>query len=520
LTRRRQATLRPPTRSRGIDTERTAVARGVAQTPRVAQVPGGGDLGLFLFAQEAAAPGWAGFRWVTDMLYGTQTQLALENFPISSQPLPPALVHALGQVKWCAASVNRELGRFARPGPLHLTDQQIDALLAACREVWEGRLDDQFPVDVYQTGSGTSSNMNANEVIANRANQMVPVSGHSEARPIHPNDHVNLGQSSNDIFPTAIHVSVAVETRETLVPALARCHRILSDKSTAWCDIFKIGRTHLADATPMTLGQEMSGLARQLELAIERAGRAVAALHELPVGGTAIGTGINTTREFGSRVADHLARNTGIPFVEAANHFEANAARDALVECHGQLRAVGVTLFDVANKIRWLASGPRCAFYELRLPELQAGSSIMPGKVNPVMCESVMQVAARVLGNDQTIAFCGAAGGQFQLNVLMPVMGCAALESVRLMAAAAQAFAHRALEGMEPNPDICRAGAEKSLALAAALVPAIGYDRAATIAREALRQDKTIRDVARDVVPDGELERLLELGRLVQPDDE
>ena len=452
------------------------------------------------------------------MLYGPQTKLAIENFPISGQRLPAELIHALGHVKWSAARANKDLGRFAQPGPLCLSDQQVEALAAACREVWEGKLDDQFPVDVYQTGSGTSSNMNANEVIANRANQIVAEQGLQVTKTIHPNDHVNLGQSSNDIFPTAIHVALAGEIHQKLIPSLLNCQQVLAEKAVLWHDVVKIGRTHLADATPMTLGQEISGLARQVELATERAKRAVSAVCELPVGGTAIGTGINTHREFGRRVARTLADEAGLPFVEAANHFEANSARDGLVECHGQLRSIAVTLFDVANKIRWLASGPRCAFNEIRLPELQPGSSIMPGKVNPVMCESLMQVAARVMGNDQTIAFCGAAGGQFQLNIMMPLMGCAALESVRLMAAAVQAFSDRALKRMEANPDTCRASAEKSLALVTALVPAIGYDRAAEIAKEAFRTGKTIRETARSVLSAQQLEELLDLQRMTAPE--
>ncbi|MHB0957174.1 MAG: class II fumarate hydratase [Pirellulaceae bacterium] len=452
------------------------------------------------------------------MLYGTQTTLALENFPISGQRIPPELIHALGHVKWSAAKVNQDLERFAQPGPLGLSDPQVEALLAACREVWDGKLDDQFPVDLYQTGSGTSSNMNANEVIANRANRIVAERGGEVTKTIHANDHVNLGQSSNDIFPTAIHVALAGQIDRQLIPSLLNSQQVLAEKAALWHDVFKIGRTHLADATPMTLGQEFGGLARQMELAGERATRAVAAIWELPVGGTAIGSGINTHRDFGSRVARELANVTGIPFTEASNHFEANAARDGLVECHGQLRAIAVTLFDVANKIRWLAAGPRCAFYEIRLPELQAGSSIMPGKVNPVMCESLMQVAARVMGNDQTIAFCGAAGGQFQLNVMMPVMGCAALESVRLMAAGTQAFSDRALKRMEANRENCRAFIEKSLSLAAALVPAIGYDRAAEIAEEAFRTGKTIREVAGHVIAEQELAKLLDLPRITTPE--
>ena len=282
----------------------------------------------------------------------------LRIFPFPDSGLPAELIHALGHVKWSAARANKDLGRFAQPGPLCLSDQQVEALAAACREVWEGKLDDQFPVDVYQTGSGTSSNMNANEVIANRANQMVAEQGLQVTKTIHPNDHVNLGQSSNDIFPTAIHVALSGEIHQKLISSLLNCQQVLAEKAVLWHDVVKIGRTHLADATPMTLGQEISGLARQVELATERARRAVSAVCELPVGGTAIGTGINTHREFGRRVARTLADEAGLPFVEAANHFEANSARDGLVECHGQLRSIAVTLFDVANKIRWLASGP------------------------------------------------------------------------------------------------------------------------------------------------------------------
>ncbi len=451
-------------------------------------------------------------------LHGAETKRAIENFPISGQRLPPELIHALGQVKRAAVKVNQDLGRFSQPGPLRLTDQQVEALSAACREVWEGKLDEHFPVDVYQTGSGTSSNMNANEVIANRANQMVAEWGLQATTPIHPNDHVNLGQSSNDIFPTAVHLALAGAIRRQLIPSLRHCQQALAEKAALWHDVFKIGRTHLADATPMTLGQEIGGMARQLDLSIERSKRAVSAVCELPVGGTAIGTGINTHREFGRRMAQTLADETGIPLVETADHFEANAQRDGLVECHGQLRAVAVTLFNVANNIRWLASGPRCAFYEIRLPELQAGSSIMPGKVNPVMCESLMQVAARVMGNDQTIAFCGAAGGQFQLNVMIPLMGCAALESVRLMAAAARAFADRALARMEANRDVCRANVEKSLSLATALIPAIGYDQAAAIAKEAFAKGRTIREIARKALSEKELERLLSPKRMIGPE--
>ncbi len=333
--------------------------------------------------------------------------------------------------KYAAAVANRDLGKLTGTGKNPLTAAQVDALLAAAREVADGKFDDQFPIDVFQTGSGTSSNMNANEVIANRAIELTGGDRFAaeEADPSQrPREH---GASTNDMFPTAIHVAVAVAIKERLMPALRRFQETLAEKARAWDKIIKIGRTHLADATPLRLGQEFGGFARQLELSIERAERAMAAVLELPAGGTAVGTGINTHPEFGRRVAAALAAETGIPFVEARNHFEANAQRDGLVECHGQLRTIAVTLFNVANNIRWLGSGPRCGFYEIKLPDRQPGSSIMPGKVNPVMCESMMQVCARVMGNDQTIAFSGATGGQFQLNIMMPVMGHATLESIQ-----------------------------------------------------------------------------------------
>ena len=312
---------------------------------------------------------------------------------------------------------------------------------------------------------------------------------------IHPNDHVNLGQSTNDVFPTAIHVAAAVAIRERLIPALERCGEVLAAKAAEWKGILKIGRTHLADATPLSLGQEIGGLARQLERSAGRAAAAMEALFELPIGGTAVGTGINTHAEFGRRVCELLANETGIPFVEAADHFEANAQRDGLVECHGQLRTIAATLFNVANNIRWLASGPRCGFHEIKLPDRQPGSSIMPGKVNPVLCESLMQAAARVLGNDQTIVVCGAAGGQFQLNVMMPVMADAVLESIRLLANATDAFTSMCLAGMEADAEACEASVEKSLAMATGLTPYIGYERAAALAKEAFATGKTIREL-------------------------
>src|SRR5436190_2104085 len=451
--------------------------------------------------------------------YGAQTQRAVENFPISGWPLPPPLVRALGLVKLACTTANRDLGKLTKTGKNKLTDQQVEKLLAACREVAEGKFDDQFPIDVFQTGSGTSSNMNANEVIANRAIELLGGDRFQKDKPVHPNDHVNMGQSTNDMFPTAIHVAVANEICRQLIPALDRLHEVLAQKAQEWDKIIKIGRTHLADATPLRLGQEVGGFARQIELSIDRAKRAIDPICELPAGGTAVGTGINTHPEFGRRVAEALAKETGISFAEAKDHFEANAQRDGLVECHGQLRTIAVTLFNVSNNIRWLGSGPRCAFYEIKLPDRQPGSSIMPGKVNPVMCESMMQVAARVLGNDQTLAFSGATGGQFQLNIMMPVMGHAALESIHLLASATRAFVDFCAIEMEANSEACEASVEKSLSMVTSLNPQIGYERAAALAKEAFKTGKTIRDLCREqgVLPEATLKTALDPWSMTEP---
>jgi fumarate hydratase class II len=395
----------------------------------------------------------------------------------------------------------------------------VDALLKAAREVAAGKFDGEFPIDVFQTGSGTSSNMNANEVISNRAIEILGGDRFSQEKPVHPNDHVNMGQSTNDIFPTSIHVAVGLEIQRDLIPALQKFHDVLAEKAQQWDKVIKIGRTHLADATPLRLGQEIGGFARQLELSIERAKRGIDAILELPAGGTAVGTGINTHPEFGRRVAEVLAKETGIPFVEAKNHFEGNAQRDGLVECHGQLRTVAVTLFNVANNIRWLGSGPRCGFYELKLPDRQPGSSIMPGKVNPVMCESMMQVAARVIGNDQTIAYSGATGGQFQLNIMMPVMGQTTLESIHLLSATTRAFVEFCAVEMEANEEACEASVEQSLAMVTSLNPHIGYERAAQIAKQAFATGKTIREICREegILPEATLREALDPWSMTEP---
>ncbi len=451
--------------------------------------------------------------------YGAQTQRAVQNFPISGWTLPRELIHALGLVKYAAGVANRDLGKLTQTGKSRLNDEHVSAMLQAAREVAAGRFDDEFPIDVFQTGSGTSSNMNANEVISNRAIELLGGSRFEGAKPVHPNDHVNMGQSTNDIFPTAIHVAAGMEIRKRLIPALQRFQKVLSDKAAAWDKIVKIGRTHLADATPIRLGQEFSGFARQLELSVARAENAIQPILELAVGGTAVGTGINTHPDFARRVCEVLAAETDIPFREAINHFEANAQRDGLVECHSQLRTIAVTLFNVANSIRWLGSGPRCGFYEIQLPDRQPGSSIMPGKVNPVMCESLMQVAARVLGNDQCIAFSGATGGQFQLNIMMPVMGQTTLESIDLLTNATTAFIDFCAADIEPNITACESSVERSLSMVTSLNPLIGYEKAAALAKEAFHTGKTIRElcIEQNVLPEAQLKEALDPFRMTEP---
>lgn len=453
--------------------------------------------------------------------YGAQTQRAVENFPISGWSLPPDLIHALGLVKYACGVSNRDLGKLTGTGKNPLDDAQVKAMLDTCREVAEGKLDGEFPIDVFQTGSGTSSNMNTNEVISNRAIEIMGGDRFDDDKPIHPNDHVNMGQSTNDIFPTAIHVATAQKIKNDLIPALQRFADTLAQKAKEWDQVIKIGRTHLADATPLRLGQEFGGFARQLELSVGRAQRAIEAVLEVPAGGTAVGSGINTHPKFGQGVAECLAAETGIAFVEAANHFEGNAQRDGLVECHGQIRAIASTLFNVSNNIRWLSSGPRCGFAEVTLPDRQPGSSIMPGKVNPVMCESMMQVTARVMGNDQAIAMSGATGGQFQLNIMMPMMGQTVLESLQLLASCTRAFVDFCAEGMEANVENCEASVEQSLSMVTSLNPYIGYDKAAALAKQAFKTGKTIRVLCREqgILPEATLSEALDPMRMTEPQE-
>ena len=422
-----------------------------------------------------------------DALYGASTQRAVENFPISGETVSPALIHAYGLIKEASALANTKLGL--------LPTELAEAIAAAAQEVAEGKHDSHFPVDVYQTGSGTSTNMNANEVIATLCRR-----GGHEA---HPNDHINLGQSSNDTFPTAIHIAACTELRDTLIPALETLERALSAKAEEFHPILKIGRTHLMDAVPMRLGQEFSGYAKQAERGTGRCHKAIEALLEIPLGGTAIGTGLNRHPDFPETAIALLNDRTGFSFHRAENPFEAQAARDALVEAHGQLNAIATSLFKIANDIRLLASGPRCAIGEIRLPAVQPGSSIMPGKVNPVLCESVTMVAARVFGNQTTVTFCGA-NGQFELNAFMPLLGQAVLESIRLLANASTAFAEKCVAGITANEARCEELIEQSLSMVTSLVPLIGYEKAAAIAKESVESGRTVRQLCE--------ERLSELG--------
>ncbi len=418
--------------------------------------------------------------------YGPSTQRAIDNFRISGLCLPVSMIHALGLIKKCCAGVNAEMG---------LLDMKLAAAIGeAAQEILDGKLDASFVVDVFQTGSGTSTHMNVNEVIASRANEMLTGKRGGKI-PVHPNDHVNLGQSSNDVFPAAMNISALMEISSRLIPALEQTKASLSEKAREFKDILKMGRTHLQDAVPMTLGQEFSGFERQVEMGIRRAFSVQAGLCELALGGTAVGTGLNAHPGFAGRVISRIAEATHLPFVEAVNHFEAQAARDAAVETSGVLKTIAVSLIKIANDIRWLASGPRCGLGEIYLPELQPGSSIMPGKINPVIPEVVVQVAAQVIGNDATITFCGQ-GGHFQLNAMMPVMAFNLLQSISLLSASAFAFADKCIAGIRPNPSVCRANVDKSLYMATVMAPIIGYDRAATIAKKAFESGKTIRETA------------------------
>ncbi|WP_309055439.1 class II fumarate hydratase [Streptomyces sp.] len=419
-----------------------------------------------------------------------QTQRAVENFPVSGQRLERAHIEALARIKAAAAKVNAELGVIDK--------DRAEAIAEAAGEVAEGRWDEHFPVDVFQTGSGTSSNMNTNEVIATLATERLP-----EGREVHPNDHVNASQSSNDVFPSSIHIAATAAVTRDLVPALEHLADSLERKSAEFATVVKSGRTHLMDATPVTLGQEFGGYAAQVRYGIERLRAALPRLAELPLGGTAVGTGINTPAGFSAAVIAEVARATGLPLTEARDHFEAQGARDGLVETSGQLRTIAVSLTKIANDLRWMASGPRTGLSEINLPDLQPGSSIMPGKVNPVIPEAVLMVAAQVTGNDTTVAVAGAAGN-FELNVMLPVMAKNLLESVRLLANASRLLADRTVDGITANVERAREYAESSPSVVTPLNKYIGYEEAAKVAKKSLAERKTIREV---VLESGYVER-------------
>ncbi len=445
-------------------------------------------------------------------LYGASTQRAVLNFPVSGHGFGREFIRALGLVKWAAAEANLELGKL---------DEDRAALIArAAQEVIDGKLDAHFPIDIYQTGSGTSTNMNANEVIANRCSQMAGREIGSK-EPVHPNDHVNMGQSSNDVIPTAIHIAVGERIRKYLMPALEQLHGAFAKKSVEFWDVIKIGRTHLMDATPVRLGQEFGGYAKQIEYARLRAGNAIAAIEELPLGGTAVGTGLNCHPDFSGIVMRHLEHHTGIAWREARDHFEAQAAKDGLIQASGQIKTIAVSLFKIANDIRWLASGPRCGIGEILLPETQPGSSIMPGKVNPVICESVMQVCARVIGNDATATFC-AANGNFELNTMMPALAESLLESLRLMASVVVLFREKCISGIQANVPRCAELVELSMAMVTSLAPIIGYDKAAEIAKESAKSGKTVRQICREwnILPEAELAAALDPVAMTRPGGE
>jgi len=441
--------------------------------------------------------------------YGAQTQRAIENFPVSGWRFGREFLYALGLIKWAAAKTNFELD-LLRKGIAR-------AIAQASQEVMEGKWDEQFVVDIFQTGSGTSTNMNANEVIANRANEILG-GKRGTYRPVHPNDHVNLGQSTNDVFPSSIHIASVTLLRQKLLPALSDLHKALKAKGREFYSVLKIGRTHLQDATPIRLGQEFGGYARQVELGMDRIRNAMKFLFDIPLGGTAVGTGINTHPSFAKKSIALISKETGYRFHEATDHFEAQGARDALVEMSGTLKTVAVSLTKIANDIRWLGSGPRCGIGEIHLPDIQPGSSIMPGKVNPVLPESLVQVCAQVIGNDAAISLAGLSGN-FELNVMMPLIAYNLLQSIHLLANAVNLFSKKCIRGLKANRKRCEEMIEKSLALATALTPKIGYEEGARIAEKAYVQNKTIRRVVEEegLFSKEELDLLLDPRSMISP---
>jgi fumarate hydratase, class II len=463
----------------------------------------------------------------SDALYGATTQRAVLNFPVSGRPVPPEVIHAYALIKKAAAQVNQELKKLDG-AKARLIAKACDEIAAAFSNGYQsGAAVDMmrhFPIDIFQTGSGTSTNMNVNEVISNLAAREVgkPIGAKD---PIHPNDHVNIGQSSNDTFPAAMQVAAAVAIQDRLIPALKNLTKALKSKAKAWDKIVKIGRTHLMDATPIRVGQEFSGYAAQAEFAVGRAEQALMAMAEnLPIGGTAVGTGINTHPEFGKFVSEKLSKTTGVKFAEAANHFEAQATRDCIVEASGQLKTIAVSLTKIANDIRWLGSGPRCGLFELSLPATQPGSSIMPGKVNPVICESVIMVACQVIGNDAAIVTggLGGIGSLLELNVAMPMMADNLITSINLLANASNMFVEKCVDGLEVNKEIATGMVEKSLMMCTSLAPEIGYDAAAKVAKSALAEGKTVREYVLEhkLVEPKRLNELLDPWSMTEPGGE
>jgi len=444
-----------------------------------------------------------------DAYYGAQTQRAVENFPISGIPISKSMIQALGKIKRSAAIVNNELGL--------LDGKRKNAIVQAADEIIEGKFYSQFPIDIYQTGSGTSSNMNCNEILSNRANEIMGgVIGAKD--PVHPNDHVNLGQSSNDVIPTAIHIAANTMLEEELLPALQKLADELDKKAIEFSDIVKIGRTHLQDATPITLGQEFSGYTQMVKNGIKRIQNAQGFLSELAIGGTAVGTGINTKAQFGSLVAKEISRFTGISFIEASNHFEAQGAQDAAVETSGALKTVAVSLSKIANDIRWLGSGPRAGLGELILPAVQPGSSIMPGKTNPVICEAMIQGCAQVIGNDMAITI-GGQGGVFELNLMLPLIAHNLTNSITILSNSTNIFTEKLITGLKANKEKCAGYIEGSLAMCTSLAPVIGYDKAAQIAYKAFNSGKTVREIAMEdnVLDKDKLDEILDPKSMTMP---
>ena len=441
-----------------------------------------------------------------DALYGASTMRAVQNFPISGTPFPRRFIAALGLIKKAAAEVNGELELIPR--------EMVAAIVEAAGEVAQGRWDSEFPIDIYQTGSGTSTNTNANEVIANRANQLL---GARSGVTVHPNDHVNRCQSSNDVIPTAIHLSSAMAVQEDLLPALGKLRASLAKKAKQFMPIIKTGRTHIQDATPIRLGQEFLGYTGQVEEGIRRTEQALADLRQVALGGTAVGTGINAHPKFAAMVCRRLQAATGVKVRETSNHFHAQATLDALISAHGHFKTIAVSLWKIGGDIRLMGSGPRAGIGELLLPEVQPGSSIMPGKVNPVIIESLTMACARVIGNDLTVTLCGQSGSFFELNVMMPLAGVATLESISLLASSSENFASRCVDGIEATergPETV----EKGLMLATALAPVVGYDEAAKLAKEAGRSGRTIRELARERgIDEKTLKRVLDPAKMVKP---